>query len=291
MMYISQDIDSILEVSRIITIHYFIFDKDFSYCGESHDFWEIVYADKGDVLATAGEQELKLRQGEMIFHKPNEYHNLRADGIAPANVFIVAFACNCAVMKHFESYRAKAPASAILHIRRILEEGQKAFCIRHSNPYMREMVKKQNAPIWSQQLIKLSLEQLLLELLRRDAASADSHSAKERRSRQTQLTGRIISYMERHVDENITIEDICREVSYGKTYVCTVFSRDTGLTLMQYFTGLKMERAKQLMRDTGENTAEISARLSYNNPQYFYRIFKKTTGMTAKEYRNRYAGN
>lgn len=284
MDYKKQDMVNMIDVSKIITIHYFEFDKDFSFCGESHDFWEIVYADKGEVIVTAQEREFTLKQGELVFHKPGEFHNLRADGITAPNIFIVSFVCESEIMRSFEQFKAKATETIKKCISRILFEGQKTFDILHTNPYMREMLQKPDAPIWSQQFVKLSIEELLLELLRCYILREPSHSVMDKKCNGNREVFSIISFMKRHIDENLTVEDFCRLVNYGKTYVSAVFSEQSGYTLMQYFTKLKIEKAKSLLRETGKSAAEISAELSYS-PQYFYRIFKKTTGMTVKEYR------
>ena len=48
---------SVFNVNKIITVHYFEYEKDYSYIGESHDFWEIVYADKGDLEIEMGSEK------------------------------------------------------------------------------------------------------------------------------------------------------------------------------------------------------------------------------------------
>lgn len=69
----------VFNVEKIITLFYMELNKNFSYDGESHDFWEMVYIDKGEMVCTAGKNRLILKSGEMIFHKPNEYHNLSSN--------------------------------------------------------------------------------------------------------------------------------------------------------------------------------------------------------------------
>ena len=61
-----------IKISRLYTVHYFEYSKRFSFTGESHDFWELVYADKGDVTVFADDKSFVLEQGNVIFHKPNE---------------------------------------------------------------------------------------------------------------------------------------------------------------------------------------------------------------------------
>jgi len=60
MEYIRTNLDKVLAIEGIYTIHYYEYTKDFSYSGEFHDFWEIVYADKKGVMITAGATELTL---------------------------------------------------------------------------------------------------------------------------------------------------------------------------------------------------------------------------------------
>ena len=70
-VYVKHQIANLIPISKIVTIHYFEFEKDFVSSGESHDFWEFVYIDKGEAIVTEGKQKLILKQGEGYFHKPN----------------------------------------------------------------------------------------------------------------------------------------------------------------------------------------------------------------------------
>ena len=64
-------------VSRIVTVLYLENSSDFVFGGESHDFWEFNYIDKGQMVVTVGGNEYLLKSGEMVFFKPNEFHSLR----------------------------------------------------------------------------------------------------------------------------------------------------------------------------------------------------------------------
>ena len=66
--YYKHKIENLLLVSKIVTIHYFEFEKNFESKGESHDFWELVYADKESIVCTANSKEITLKEGEILFH-------------------------------------------------------------------------------------------------------------------------------------------------------------------------------------------------------------------------------
>lgn len=98
--YIRTELRQPVTVQSIITVHYFEYTKNFAFTGEAHDFWEIVFADKGDLYITAGSSETLLRQGQMYLHRPMEFHNIRCDGktavqFRDRNVFLLRSGAVC----------------------------------------------------------------------------------------------------------------------------------------------------------------------------------------------------
>ena len=102
--YVKTSLKSLVSISKIVTIHYYEFDKNFVFDGESHDFWEMVYVDGGRVKVKSGEDECELSQGDVIFHAPNEFHSIRALDSSP-NFFVVSFVCTSPSMECLVGYR------------------------------------------------------------------------------------------------------------------------------------------------------------------------------------------
>lgn len=73
--------------------HYHLPDN-FTWSGESHDSWELVYVDQGKVIVTVGTERCILKSGELVLHCPNEFHNLASCESSSANVIIISFACS-----------------------------------------------------------------------------------------------------------------------------------------------------------------------------------------------------
>ena len=86
---------TLIHIDGVYSVHYFEYAKDFSYSGEIHNFWELVYADKQSMYITAGADEILLPIGHLYIHKPNEFHTIRCDGVKAANSVIVSFDCDC----------------------------------------------------------------------------------------------------------------------------------------------------------------------------------------------------
>ena len=101
MEYIKTVLKEEIIIKKIVTIHYFEYAKDYVFTGESHNFWELVYVDKGEIEVMADTVGYKLKQGEMIFHKPNEFHNVWANGTIAPNLVIISFECKSKAMQFF----------------------------------------------------------------------------------------------------------------------------------------------------------------------------------------------
>ena len=91
-------IEDLIVVDKLVTVLNFEFDKNFKTNGEAHNFWEIVYVERSEVVCIGEEGATVLKEGEMLFHKPNEFHALSADGKNAPTVFIIAFECKSEAM-------------------------------------------------------------------------------------------------------------------------------------------------------------------------------------------------
>jgi len=86
--------------------------------------------------------------------------------------------------------------------------------------------------------------------------------------------------------ENLTITDIASQVYLAKTYICLLFKQETGETINEYITRVRMEQAKKLLNGTDRKLAEICTAIGYAEPSYFTKQFRKYTGMNPSDYRD-----
>ena len=92
-----------ISIGKIYSIHYFEYMSTFSFKGETHDFWEFICVDKGEVDITAGVHAIQLKRGDIAFHEPNEFHNVRATGETAPNLVVVSFGCDSRDMYFFKN--------------------------------------------------------------------------------------------------------------------------------------------------------------------------------------------
>lgn len=283
--YIKTRPKTVFHVSSIVTIHYNEFGAEFRFSGEQHDFWEMVYVDKGCVQVQQDSDTLTLKQGEILFHAPNEFHAIRALDSAP-NFFVISFHCVSPAMSHFVKYRTLLDKTLKAYLSSIIKEAEKTYLIPKNDPDLKKLKHRADALIGGEQLIKTYLEQFLIFLLR----SMTKHSVPSFPQKEVfddPLVESIRQYLLAHLEKVVRIEDLCQEFDYSRSYLSRRFQQQTGQTLADYATQLKINEAKRLIRETKLNFAQISAKLAFENPQYFSRVFKRKTGMTPTEFKNR----
>lgn len=93
----------------------------------------------------------------------------------------------------------------------------------------------------------------------------------------------IKAYILGHLEEHLDLEELSRRFFMNRYYMSHYFKKETGFTLSQYITNLKMTRAKELLKQ-GFSVTETAVALSYNSDSYFINTFKKMTGITPKRY-------
>ena len=91
---------------------------------------------------------------------------------------------------------------------------------------------------------------------------------------------------ENYADGNISLNSVAQAINISANYLSAMFSQKMEMTFIEYVAGKRMEKAKELLKDPSLRTAQIASAVGYRDPHYFSFVFKKTVGMTPREYRN-----
>ena len=97
-----------------------------------------------------------------------------------------------------------------------------------------------------------------------------------------------MDYIYNHLHEVIRIDRLADFVGLNRSYLSTLFKRETGHTISDYILSKRMEAAQNMLRFSDYSYAEIASILAYSSQSHFIRVFKSQTGYTPKEYRNKY---
>ena len=222
----------------------------------------------------------------MIFHKPNEFHNVFANGVVAPNLVVISFGCDSPAMAYFEGKVLRAGEDEGELLARIVNEARDAFCSPLDDPATAVLERASSSAFGSEQMIGILLEEMLIRLVRRGAERREDvkvSSSVKRRS-DNDLVKRVIGYMEENACGNLTFSQVCRFSAQSATNLKTIFKSVTGKGVMEYYRSLKIEAAKTMLREGNGNITQIADKLGYASVHYFSRYFKQATGMTPSEY-------
>jgi AraC-like DNA-binding protein len=289
MRFIKTNLKEDIVIKSVVTIHYFELSKNYKFLGESHNFWELVYLDKGELEVLADNNVYVLNQGEMIFHKPNEFHSQWCNGKVAPNILVISFYCNSPAIKYFENKIISTSNSIRDTLSRIGKEANLSFDLPIKTDFIKQEIKlsrRYSSPIGSEQLIKIYLEQLLICLLRKDTSinKIERLSNEAKILYHKEISNNIEQFLNKHIYGSISFEDVSHFCNLSKTTLKVIYKEITGKSIMDFYKHLKIEEAKRLIREESFNFTEISDKLGYTSLHHFSKQFKNITGTTPTEY-------
>lgn len=96
-----------------------------------------------------------------------------------------------------------------------------------------------------------------------------------------------IKYISDHLGEGISVDDVADSLKLNKSYLCSLFKKETGITIGSYIEHKKNELAMEYLSNSDMSYLDISNTLGYTSYSYFIQRFKKTNGLTPSEFRRK----
>ena len=96
-----------------------------------------------------------------------------------------------------------------------------------------------------------------------------------------------VNYLQKHIDKPLSLNDIASAVNLSVSHFASIFKKNTGFSIIEYFNHLKTQKACQYLQFTDLRINEIADRLGIEDPYYFSRMFTKIVGTSPNKYRSR----
>ena len=101
---------------------------------------------------------------------------------------------------------------------------------------------------------------------------------------------KVTNYIKKNCEEKLTLDTLAREVYLSKSYLSSIFKEETGVSLTDYITNVRIEKSKKLLTREGIAIAEIAVMCGFKDQSYFSKVFKKETGISPKKFRKSFFG-
>lgn len=260
----------ITDMYSLFEIHY---DKGYAFPGETHNFWECLYVQKGEVCVSGNERVYNLSGGSIIFHKPLELHKFIVNGENGADLLIFSFT-------------AQGPLTSFLEekVFKLSDPQKEIVTSMLSFLHKRKQAKKDTAPMaqsyldlfhtlptYSQMLVTY-LHQLMLSLAETGSVSSVSDAPDAITFRHA------ISYLNSNIHRQPTVPEIARFCSISEAGLKRIFEKYAGIGIHKYLLKLKINAATELLQN-GESVSDVAEKLGFHSQSYFSRAFKRETGL------------
>lgn len=249
------------------------FENEYYFKGESHNFWELVYVTEGTLLVSEDSRVYELSEGDIIFHKPMEFHKIWVEKNNTARAIIMSFESDDENVLELSHGVYKLDAERQTNLEEIFHMLDENFSL---NFYVR---RKENPDVVAEKLTFMQFEMFLLSLL---------SSQNNKRSRQYNVSAMnykmIIDTMNENLSKNLSIDELAALCNLSVSNLKKIFSKYAGSGVMKHFNRLKIKRAMRLLR-IGLSVAEISYQLGFSSQNYFAVVFRRETGMLPSEFR------
>lgn len=262
-MYVPKEVKRRFSIDGLVTALDEVRPQGFYFDGEMHDFWEMVYVADGFATATADGQVYELSPGQLLLHKPLEFHRIWSAKNSAPRLLLLSFHAT-GDMRQYEGGFYTLDADMRAAYETLTRRMQKAV---HANTAD------------AMQRAAASLELFLLELPQATAHPTVSTTA------QKQFRD-IVKMMEAHLHETLSVSEIAALCNMSEGNLKRVFRMFSDCGAAKYFLTLKMRRARQLLAD-GNAVSTVAAALGFAEPSYFCAVFKRETGVTPGNYRRR----
>lgn len=265
-------VDKCIRLTSVFTIFEAIYQEDYYFGGETHDFWEFVCVLDGVLGVTAGEDIFLLERGQAVLHKPMEFHRLWAERKTRPHIAVISFAAD--VMPDMKERRFAMKEEELDILSRLMQARDDIFEVEQG--LMIHKIKA-GAEIEAHRYVA-QFEMLLLKALQENTSTVLPYV-----SSGAENYRKIVQVLEEHLEERLTLGKVAELCQMSEAAVKKTFSRYAGIGLMTYFNQIKIRRAIRLLEE-GKSVSQTAQMLGFADQNYFSTVFKRVTGSAPTKY-------
>jgi len=259
------------------------FNKDLAV----RDFWDFYYVVYGSVELIYHGDLITLKKGDVFFIEPNISHKIHRE--ISCHYYKYTFAAKSIALDFLCGKKLKLPGGLKKNVVDIYHEADITFSKKNrSFPNCIDLSTLEiNSPSRScwQQFIVMNLEYVIINLVR--AYTENEQQLFKMTKRVKSVSSNIMKFLESNLYNRISLYDICKEFSYGRTALSNEFKSAYGYGIMEYYNLLKINEAKKMINESKYTFSEIAEALKFTSEKYFARVFVRFADCTPSEYKKR----
>jgi AraC-like DNA-binding protein len=257
--------------SKILWVEKTMYPHDWGIKEHQHEYYHLFYCLSGDTLFFVNKQPYPFKKGVFVIVPPNTLHELQKAAVDTVSCYEIKFAVN-----------DKYPKEDLIRLP-IYNEGDAfvetliAYIVENGSSRAPYFIKSVNCFLYT--LISyLAKVHMVRSTEKPNSQLIDTSGFSD-------ITIDIIKYIESNYMHPISLTAIAEHVDYNPNYICSLFKKDTGVTIIDYLNFVRIRRAADHFSYSDIDITQVCARVGFANVSHFNRTFKKFVGLSPRIYR------
>ena len=236
---------------------------------------EMLYIKDGSAEISVSDRRYSVVAGELVFVNPMDVHSIKADKSSSYHQRCICFDSSLIMEK---SLRDELTSGGVTIIEHHSAKSESTRIITELFDKLFESVEENSEALLLESVAYVSL---IFANLKRDNLLV----SKTGKTKKSCFIRRTQDYLSVHFNEQISSQDISKELFYNQSYFCRLFRENYGVSFLDYLMLYRVSIAKMMLSTETVSISEIAERVGFLDASYFSRCFKKIVGTSPVEYR------
>ncbi|MBG9981949.1 helix-turn-helix transcriptional regulator [Aerococcaceae bacterium DSM 111020] len=238
--------------------------------------YRMIIVDHHEVILTLNKKKIRLKENDCLIIEPKQNYTIHGETLGTARLLTIYFS-----VENLPHHFTHQPLQLSHRVQRRLADF--VDLVDHSQ------LSNQMSDLFSDKIINY-FQGIIIDLLDTnfsedsEALTVQPHHTPRRLNQDDDLFKQMIEYIDNHIEEDIKVSELVSEFNISRSTIQNLFQSYLEQTPKQYINALRLNRSKQLIRESSLSLTEIAEQLNFGTIQYFSRAFKNEFGITPSQY-------
>ncbi len=268
-----------IRINEILGFYYNVRTTGYHFEGETHNYFELTYVDRGTMVTKVDDKEFILKENDLLIYGPGQFHTQEIPEGESCSYVTIIFDMKTDLYDETGVSNQDPRLTGLLN--KVFGYNKKVQTL------IKDFISESNSQIpYMNSLMLCLLQETMIRLLQYEfTKEPDAHPVTEMRQHyQDELLNKILNYIDETITEPITVAEICQKFSLSRSSLQILFKENIQQTPKKYISDLKLDKSCQLIRENRYTISEIALMLGFNSIHYFSRAFTQKYNIAPSEY-------
>lgn len=255
-----------LHIDRLHTLYYQVKMAPFNSVSLSGNFYELVIVDQGELIHQVDDVDYIAKKNDCFIYQPGQTRKQRIETDGVTSYVSIIF--DATGLTH-------STTNQIIHL-----GSQNTQLIER----IIELSNTQTNGTYSDDEILVNLKLILLKIVQDETQISEKPTTSMRENYENELFQAMVDYLDSNVEKQNQVSDLVDHFSLSRSTIQSLFNKYADTTPKNYINNIRLNRSKQMIRETQMTLSQIADYLGYGSIQYFSRAFSKEFGISPSAY-------